>query len=54
MRLLKGCSTLYTKFTFFGVRVSVIGVSRTDRWSVNEWSNNRVILWNDVLNYFRE
>jgi len=24
MRLLKGCSTLYTKFTFFGVRVSVI------------------------------
>ena len=24
-RLLKGCSILYTKFTFFGVRVSVIG-----------------------------
>jgi len=24
MRLLKGSSTLYTRFTFFGVRVSVI------------------------------
>ena len=24
MRLLKGCSILYTKFIFFGVRVSVI------------------------------
>jgi len=25
MRLLKGCFTLYTKFTFFVIRVSVIG-----------------------------
>ena len=25
MRLLKGCLILYTKFTFFGVRISVIG-----------------------------
>jgi len=25
-------------------------VSRTDRWSAEERSNNRIILWNDILN----
>jgi len=24
-------------------------VSRTDRWSIEEWSNNRIILCSDVL-----
>ena len=25
-------------------------VSRMDRWSAEERSNNRIILWNDILN----
>ena len=29
-------------------------LSRTDGQRVKEWSNNRVILWNDVLSYLRE
>ena len=29
-------------------------MSRTDRWRVKGWSNNRVILQNDVLSYLRE
>jgi len=29
-------------------------VSRMDRWGAEEWSNNRIILQNDVLNYLGE
>jgi len=29
-------------------------MSRTDRQNVEEWSNNRIILQNDILNYLGE
>jgi len=55
---LKGYNILWLESWWNGIGINQFpeyaAVSRTDRQSVEEWSNNRVILWNDILNYLGE